>query len=110
MILRGARARTSADQGRPPIPLPLTTGLVLRIIAYLNRPPRSGSARASKATSVHGDLFAMAAAYLFHVVQNHLLVDGNIRALRGSARPAGADPRRDQRVGSRYRPGGDVAV
>jgi death-on-curing protein len=28
---------------------------------------------------VHPDLFAMAAAYLFHVVQNHAFVDGNKR-------------------------------
>ena len=28
---------------------------------------------------VHGDLFAMAAAYLFHLVQNHPFVDGNKR-------------------------------
>ncbi len=29
---------------------------------------------------VHGDLFEMAAAYLFHVVSNHPFVDGNKRA------------------------------
>lgn len=28
---------------------------------------------------VHGDLFSMAAAYLFHIVQNHPFVDGNKR-------------------------------
>ena len=28
---------------------------------------------------LHGDLFEMAAAYLFHVVQNHPFVDGNKR-------------------------------
>jgi death-on-curing protein len=28
---------------------------------------------------VHGDIFAMAAAYLFHLVQNHPFVDGNKR-------------------------------
>lgn len=28
---------------------------------------------------LHGDLFAMAAAYLFHLVQNHPFVDGNKR-------------------------------
>ena len=28
---------------------------------------------------VHGDLFAMAGAYLFHLVQNHPFVDGNKR-------------------------------
>lgn len=28
---------------------------------------------------VHGDLFAMAAAYLFHIIQNHPFVDGNKR-------------------------------
>jgi death-on-curing protein len=28
---------------------------------------------------VHPDLFAMAAAYLFHVVQNHAFIDGNKR-------------------------------
>lgn len=28
----------------------------------------------------HEDLFAMAAAYLFHIVQNHPFVDGNKRA------------------------------
>jgi len=29
---------------------------------------------------VHDDLFAMAAAYLFHIVSNHPFVDGNKRA------------------------------
>lgn len=29
--------------------------------------------------SLHGDLFEMAAAYLFHIVQNHPFVDGNKR-------------------------------
>jgi death-on-curing protein len=29
---------------------------------------------------VHGDLFEMAAAYLFHVVSNHPFIDGNKRA------------------------------
>ena len=29
---------------------------------------------------LHPDLFAMAAAYLFHIVQNHPFVDGNKRA------------------------------
>jgi death-on-curing protein len=28
---------------------------------------------------VHGDLFAMAAAYLFHLVKNHAFADGNKR-------------------------------
>ena len=28
---------------------------------------------------VHGDLYEMAAAYLFHIVQNHPFVDGNKR-------------------------------
>lgn len=28
---------------------------------------------------LHGDVFAMAAAYLFHIVQNHPFVDGNKR-------------------------------
>ena len=28
----------------------------------------------------HGGLFAMAAAYLFHIVSNHAFVDGNKRA------------------------------
>jgi len=28
---------------------------------------------------LHGDLFEMAAAYLFHLVQNHAFVDGNKR-------------------------------
>ena len=28
---------------------------------------------------LHGDLFAMAAAYLFHIVNNHAFVDGNKR-------------------------------
>jgi death-on-curing protein len=28
---------------------------------------------------VHGELFGMAAAYLFHIVQNHPFVDGNKR-------------------------------
>ena len=30
-------------------------------------------------TLVHEDLFAMAAAYLFHIVRNHAFVDGNKR-------------------------------
>ena len=29
---------------------------------------------------LHGDIFEMAAAYLFHVVQNHPFLDGNKRA------------------------------
>lgn len=29
--------------------------------------------------TLHGDLFEMAAAYLFHIVQNHPFVDGNKR-------------------------------
>lgn len=29
---------------------------------------------------VHGDLYEMAAAYLFHITQNHPFVDGNKRA------------------------------
>ncbi len=29
---------------------------------------------------LHSDLFEMAAAYLFHIVQNHAFVDGNKRA------------------------------
>ena len=29
---------------------------------------------------VHDGLFAMAAAYLFHIVQNHPFIDGNKRA------------------------------
>ncbi|RPI62683.1 MAG: type II toxin-antitoxin system death-on-curing family toxin [Planctomycetaceae bacterium] len=29
---------------------------------------------------LHGDLFEMAAAYLFHIVQNHPFLDGNKRA------------------------------
>ncbi len=29
---------------------------------------------------VHGDLYLMAAAYLFHIVKNHPFVDGNKRA------------------------------
>jgi death on curing protein len=28
---------------------------------------------------LHGDLFEMAAAYLFHIVQNHPFIDGNKR-------------------------------
>lgn len=28
---------------------------------------------------LHGDIFLMAAAYLFHIVQNHPFVDGNKR-------------------------------
>lgn len=28
---------------------------------------------------LHGDLFEMAAAYLYHIVQNHPFVDGNKR-------------------------------
>lgn len=34
---------------------------------------------------LHQDLFEMAAAYLFHIVQNHLFVDGNKRAGLASA-------------------------
>jgi death-on-curing protein len=30
-------------------------------------------------TNLHGDLFEMAAAYLFHIVRNHPFVDGNKR-------------------------------
>jgi death on curing protein len=30
-------------------------------------------------TYLHGDLYVMAAAYLYHLVQNHPLVDGNKR-------------------------------
>jgi len=29
---------------------------------------------------LHGDIFEMAAAYLFHIVQNHPFLDGNKRA------------------------------
>lgn len=31
-------------------------------------------------THLHGDLFEMAAAYLFHIVRNHPFMDGNKRA------------------------------
>lgn len=34
---------------------------------------------------LHGDLFEMAAAYLFHIVQNHPFVDGNKRTGTASA-------------------------
>jgi death-on-curing protein len=34
---------------------------------------------------VHGDLFEMAAAYLFHLSQNHPFVDGNKRAAAAAA-------------------------
>jgi death-on-curing protein len=34
---------------------------------------------------LHEDLFAMAAAYLFHIVKNHPFVDGNKRAGLGAA-------------------------
>ena len=34
---------------------------------------------------LHKDLFEMAAAYLFHIVQNHPFVDGNKRAGAASA-------------------------
>ena len=34
---------------------------------------------------LHEDLFAMAAAYLFHIVKNHQFVDGNKRAGLGAA-------------------------
>jgi death-on-curing protein len=34
---------------------------------------------------LHEDLFAMAAAYLFHIVQNHPFVDGNKRTGTASA-------------------------
>ncbi len=34
---------------------------------------------------LHKDLFEMAAAYLFHIVQNHPLVDGNKRTALGAA-------------------------
>lgn len=33
----------------------------------------------------HGDLFAMAAAYLYHIVKNHPFIDGNKRAGFASA-------------------------
>ena len=33
----------------------------------------------------HGDLYQMAAAYLFHIVQNHPLLDGNKRTGAASA-------------------------
>ena len=36
-------------------------------------------------TFLHEDLFAMAAAYLFHIAQNHPFVDGNKRAAAVSA-------------------------
>jgi len=34
---------------------------------------------------LHGDLFEMAAAYLFHIVQNHPFIDGNKRTGAASA-------------------------
>ncbi len=34
---------------------------------------------------LHGDLFEMAAAYLFHIVRNHPFVDGNKRTGAASA-------------------------
>ena len=34
---------------------------------------------------LHGDLFAMASAYLFHVVQNHPFLDGNKRVWTAAA-------------------------
>ena len=34
---------------------------------------------------LHEDLFAMAAAYLFHIVKNHPFVDGNKRPGLGAA-------------------------
>lgn len=34
---------------------------------------------------LHGDLFEMAAAYLFHLVQNHPFIDGNKRVGAASA-------------------------
>ena len=34
---------------------------------------------------LHGDIFAMAAAYAFHVCQNHPFIDGNKRAALASA-------------------------
>ena len=34
---------------------------------------------------LHRDIFAMAAAYLFHIVQNHPFLDGNKRAGAASA-------------------------
>ena len=34
---------------------------------------------------LHGDLFEMAAAYLFHIVQNHPFLDGNKRTGAASA-------------------------
>lgn len=34
---------------------------------------------------LHKDLFEMAAAYLFHIVQNHPFIDGNKRAGAASA-------------------------
>ena len=49
---------------------------------------------------LHGDLFEMAAAYLFHIVQNHPFVDGNKRAGAAAAdvflRMNGADLRADE--------------
>jgi len=34
---------------------------------------------------LHGDLFDMAAAYVFHIAQNHPFIDGNKRAAAASA-------------------------
>ena len=41
---------------------------------------------------VHADLYAMAAAYLFHIVRNHPFVDGN--NARTEVRPGRRDPDR----------------
>ena len=34
---------------------------------------------------MHGDIFEMAAAYLYHIVQNHPFVDGNKRTSAAAA-------------------------
>lgn len=47
--------------------------------ACWSRRSRSRWRRAATSSSLHRDLFEMAAAYIFHVVQNHPFVDGNKR-------------------------------
>lgn len=53
------------------------TGLLLSALA---QPAASFSGQ-----PLHGDLFEMAAAYLFHIVSNHPFIDGNKRTGSASA-------------------------
>jgi death-on-curing protein len=48
---------------------------------------------------LHADLFEMAAAYLYHIVQNHPFIDGNIRTMTGySIRPCTHSTHREARA------------